>query len=157
MADIIISKNMYPPRVGMMSLVGIWDTNYPLSFGNYCSISNGPYLCNMWAENLEEWARQNQEVSEIEVTTLEHNGKSIGFVSDERLKDWCNKKPCVTGHWPSVAVMREVCRLLNFDTTNEFCGCELDHEAPKISWSNNIHGPKYHCCRCHREWTASAH
>lgn len=114
--DVSVWTERFPPHVGMESLVGVTEGKFPLSFGNYCSIAGGPYLCNFWSENLREWARRNPEAGDIEVTIVEHNGNTIGFVSDERMKDWCNDRLCVTGHgWPSVAVMKKVCELLGFD------------------------------------------
>lgn len=145
---------MLLPRVGSHSLVGIYDTDYPIKFGNYCSIAEGPYLCNMWAENLEEWARRNPTSGPIEITEYNHAGRSLGLVTDERLRDWCNPRPCVTGHgWPSVAVMRLVCAAMGASTDNRSCGCEKDDERPSISeiW---MPGHSWGCARCGRKWKA---
>ena len=98
----------YPPKVGMMSCVGIMSNNYPLSFGNYCSILDGPYLVNCWAENLEEWVKRNPECEKIEITTITHLGKTIGLVTDKRLEGWVNQRLCVTGNgWPSTLVAQK--------------------------------------------------
>lgn len=108
---VLITKRMLPPRVGSMSLVGINPKDYPVAFGNYCRIAtvDGPYLCNMWAENLKEWALRNPEASLIEVTEYSHQGRSIGVVTDERLEEWCSRELCVTGHgWPSEEVKQLV-------------------------------------------------
>lgn len=153
-----IKKVMLKPEIGFESCVGIWDTKFPILFGNYCSINDGSFygirLCNMWSENLREWAKRNPDITEIEITVVEHVGKSIGFVSDVRLKDWCNSKPCVTGHgWGTVAIMKTVQSILNFDTTNMICGCEKDEEGPSMSWMGTLQdGGTYLCRRCKRKW-----
>lgn len=148
------SVHYFAPVAGMMSLVGIAGKDYPLEFGNYCSIAGGPYLCNMWAENLKEWARRNPDSGPIEITIVSHGDRKIGYVSDGRLKDWCNSEPCVTGHgWPSVDAMREVCKRLGFDTADRACGCEQGHEQASI-YRKYLKGgaPTTTCMRCKREW-----
>jgi hypothetical protein len=148
-----VVKLMLMPRVGMRSLVGIGDDRYPISYGNYCSIKGGPYLCNIWAENLEEWARRNPDSGPIEVTEYQHAGERLGMVTDERLKTWCNSKPCVTGHgWPSVAVLHLVCGAMGIEPGNRLCGCENADQSPNISerWVSHIHS--YICHRCGRTW-----
>lgn len=144
--SVSVTVEKFPPYIGMMSCVGIGirrPQDFPLAWGNYCSISGGPYLCNMWAENLGEWAQRNPDVKEIEITIVSHAGKSIGFVSDPRLKDWFNKRFCVTGNgWPSVAVMRKVAELLDLPP-DWACGCERDDMAPSC-WERF---DKYSCVR----------
>lgn len=147
---------MFPPVVGGSSLVGVFDTNYPISFGNYCWINGGPYLINMWAENLAEWSRRNPDVTEIEVTIYSHGKSRVGLVTDSRLKEWCNKEFCVTGHgWPSIEVMD----MVESDTgisVGDRCGCEASHESPQISCRYDY--PKGEvvvsnfCGRCQRQW-----
>lgn len=150
--EISVKKVMLAPELGLVSCVGIHDKNYPISFGNYCSLADGPYLCNFWAENLDEWVRRNPDVKEIEITVVEHMGRNIGFVSDERMKDWCNKRTCVTGcGWPSVAVMRLVCDTLGLPRS-ECCGCEKDTESTYISRMWNMKETQYTCHRCKRQW-----
>lgn len=154
----VITKLMLAPRVGMMSLVGIGPSDYPIKFGNYCSIWDGPYLVNMWAENLKEWARRNPDSGPIEITEYTHGERSLGVVTDERLKDWCNVKPCVTGYgWPSVAVLRLLGEVMGFPVVNEFCGCERETESPRISESWRTGPVREHtfiCHRCKRRWQA---
>ena len=114
-------------------------------------------MCNMWAENLKEWALRNQDGGLIEVTEYRHAGRRVGLVTDGRLKAWCNHKPCVTGHgWPSVAVMRRVCAHMGVSVDDRFCGCEKAHESPHISesWSADSH--TYLCYRCKRKWSAQS-
>lgn len=151
---VTVEVKHYPPRVGMMSLIYIFGKDYPLNFGNYCSIADGPYLVNCWAENLEEWARRNPDADTIEVTVVEHNGRRVGIVTDPRLADWCNDKLCITGQgWPSVAALRKVGEIMGLPIANMFCGCEADTEAPHIgeSWSRSA-GAQCHCGRCGRTW-----
>ncbi len=155
----IVKKGTWPPVVDMTSLVGIGDRNYPIGFGNYCSIAGGPYLCNLWAENLKEWARRNPDSGPIEVTEFSHAGRSIGLVTDERLKAWCHPDPCVTGiGWPSVGVMRVVCEAMGASTVDRACGCERDDESPQVgeSWRQVAGSPRrdhtFTCHRCKRQW-----
>jgi hypothetical protein len=148
-----ITVKQYPPQVGMMSLVAFQIDEYPSYSGNYCSIFHGPYLCNMWAENLQEWARRNPGET-IEVTTLTHNERSIGVVTDERLKDWCNRL-CVTGMgWPSVAIIQKVSEMTGISVENEYCGCESDDGRPSIiqMFQFDTPGTEYRCRNCHRIW-----
>lgn len=157
-----VKKLMLLPRVGMSSMVGIHTKNYPIEFGNYCSIHEGPYLCNMWAENLKEWARRNPDAGPIEVTEYVHAYRSLGMVTDSRLKDWCSAEPCITGHgWPSVAVMRLICGVMGVSTVNRMCGCEKSDESPQISetWKRPKigegcvdHPHTFRCHRCRRVW-----
>lgn len=148
-----------PPEVGLTSLVGLSSKrNYPLTFGNYCSINGGPYLANMWAENLEEWARRNPSVYEIEITVIKHNGKSLGFVSDQRLQEWTNKKLCVTGNgWGTVGIHNKIHELLGVESINNVCGCENLEESPQIAVMNNLNNglvtkTQHHCMLCGRKW-----
>lgn len=155
MHEIITRKLMLQPVVGMTSLVGIFAKDYPLEFGNYCSISGGPYLCNMWAENLKEWASRNRDSGPIEVTEYTHGDRSIGMVTDTRMTGWCSRKPCVTGHgWPSVSVMRLICDKMGVEPAH-VCGCESPEESPRLSESWNTAAPgkvAFTCVRCQRRW-----
>ena len=103
------------PVVIMKSLVGVSAVNFPLTFGNYFYMgrSDELYIINCWSENLREWTRINPNVNTIEVTVLSDDGKSVGIITDERMKDWVNEKPCVTGHgWPSDAVKNEATSII---------------------------------------------
>ncbi len=154
MSEVVIEKKTFKPAVGMTSLVGVMSRDFPLSFGNYCSIAGGPYLVNFWAENLKEWGRRNPEVAEIEVTMVTHNGRSIGFISDERMLSWCNTRLCITGiGWPSAKVCRLVCDLLGFSASEWLCGCETDDEQPSIFSKQRSGEPEVKTCqRCKRSW-----
>ena len=150
---------LFLPVVGMTSLVWIGDTDYPLKHGNYCSVAGGPYLVNMWADNLQEWAARNPGSGPIEITVFEHGGRCIGMVTDNRLAEWCNSRPCITGHgWPSVAVMRLVCDRMGVPHSVT-CGCEGEDGQPRISelWSGTTERPGrlvHICCWCRRQWMA---
>lgn len=153
MQPLSVEVEQYLPVVGMESLVGVLGKDYPLSFGNYCSISNGPYLVNMWSENLREWARRNPD-EKIEVTVVSHGNSRVGIVTDKRLSDWCHDRMCVTGHgWPSVAALRKAGEIMGLPITDRFCGCEKDEEAPKLSqmWSQGK-GSQIRCWLCGRQW-----
>lgn len=109
-------KKNYPPRVDMTSCVGICEKTRPVAFGNYCSIDGGPYLVNMWAENLEEWALRNPDVKKIEVTEFidEKSGRALGVVTDTRLEGWTNKRPCITGRgWINQKIKNAICSLMD--------------------------------------------
>ena len=153
MEPITIEELKFEPRVGMSSLVGVSGTNYPIAFGNHCSIANGPHLCNMWAENLRRWSAIIPDSGPIAVTVYTHFGRSLGLVTDDRLVGWCNDTPCVTGiGWPSVAVMRLICDRMRVAHA-DVCGCEAEDQAPIISrqYSRHVHVTNI-CHRCRRRW-----
>jgi hypothetical protein len=94
-------------------------------------------------------------VAEIEITVVSHVGKSIGFVSDPRLKDWCNKNFCVTGNgWPSVAAMRKVVELTDLPP-DWSCGCEKDDMAPQHWCRYDKHAITRTCHHCNKQETQS--
>lgn len=145
----------YRPIVGQVSCVGIGHNTFPLNFGNYFWISNGPYIVNFWAENLEEWTRRNPDVNTIEVTVVSDDNGSLGIITDSRMKEWTNNRLCVTGHgWPSMLVLRKVGEITGLDITNKYCGCEQDNESPLLSHSFSFASDisYYHCHRCNRKW-----
>lgn len=147
---------MYKPQIGGKSLVGTSSKNYPLSFGNYFWLNKGPYIINMWAENLEEWSRQNPDIDQIEVTILGYDDNNcLGIITDNRLSGWLNDKPCITGNgWVSIKVLKIASKIMNFGIKNEMCGCEDLDDYPSISMSWESKNPKnkYTCCKCHRFW-----
>ncbi len=151
--ELTVTAGCFVPKVSRTSLVGIHSKDYPLSFGNYCWIWEGPYLVNCWAENLEEWARRNKG-EKIWVTVVSHKGRSLGVVTDERMKGWTYDKLCITGHgWISMAVLRKIEEMTGADLSKEFCGCEKDDESPDLggSWSKQ-EGTIHRCRRCERTW-----
>jgi hypothetical protein len=158
-----VEKKMFKPVVGMASLVGVYADDYPLSYGNYFSIVDGSfwglYICNFWAENLKEWVRRNPDVEEIEVTVVSRpDGCSIGFISDERLADWCNTRLCITGHgWPSAGVAKKVHELLGIEAIDQYCGCENEEQFPSMTHSRDPSTDTYAitCHHCSREWEAT--
>lgn len=143
-----------PPRVSMTSLVGIdlSRASYPLSYGNYCAIADGPYLCNIWAENLEEWANRNPEVKTIRIHEYRKGSHSVGMVVDKRLDGWLNSEPCVTGNgWPDVTAMRIVCASMGASAKHRACGCEQPYEKPRIA-IQGLHMQSHRCSGCGRTW-----
>lgn len=151
-----ITKHHFAPKVGGQSLVGVDERGpYPLSFGNYFWMKGGPYIANFWAENLEEWSRRNPDAGKIEVTVVKDGERELGVITDERLKDWCNKKMCITGHgWGSRMIMETVHELAGVPVSEVFCGCESFDELPVLSqsiWPGLR--TLYACRRCQREWT----
>ena len=111
MVEVVVEH--YPPIVGMSSCVAFLCCDYPMTRGNYCSIEDGPYLVNLWAENLQEWARRNPDAGKIEVTVISDEGNRIGLVTDSRLREWCHSRLRVTGHdWPSEAAKQKTYELL---------------------------------------------
>ena len=119
MNDLRIDIKKYPPESGRQSGALIVDKDFPLEYGNYCWINGGPYLVNCWAENLNEWSRQNPDVQEIEITEVSHGGDdAVGIITDERLQGWCNAEACVLGKggWPSVEVQKAVSSYVQVST-----------------------------------------
>ena len=113
------TKIKIPAVVGMVSLVGIHDEGYPISYGNYFSFAENYLKCvNMWAENLEEWVKRTH-VDKIEVTAFKYSPEikyhpDFCFVTDERVtKDWLiQNKICITGCGKITDLMHKT--LLNF-------------------------------------------
>jgi len=120
----------FEPIVGMESCVGVSDGPYPMDYGNYCSLVDGPYLCNMWSENLREWSKrylaEEHAHPMLQVLVFEsllvempkQDGlpvalsKTIGFVADDRCVEWTNPHLCVTGHgWPNEEIKVMACQL----------------------------------------------
>jgi hypothetical protein len=145
----------YKPQIGMMSCVGVYSDSYPYSFGNYFSLSDGPYIVNMWAENLKEFVRRNN-LSEIECTVFSDGKRFLGVISDPLVpQEWLHSKLCVTGHgWSSRELCEAVLSHCGLVTTNEICGCEKPEESPDISIMMTFTPRKitYTCHRCHRNW-----
>jgi len=140
----------FEPKVGMMSCVGIGGTKYPLSFGNYMVINTGPYICNMWAENLKEWVKNHPDIGHIEVTIFHDECYGwgdrskiypfqIGIITDSRIpQSWLAPtlhRLCVTGHgWGTVAIGKAVHEHLGMEFT-DYCGCEDEYTSPSFSTS----------------------
>lgn len=152
-----IRLTTFPAVIGFRSLVGICSSNYPLSFGNYFSISKGPRIINMWAENLEEWlCRTNQK--DIQCRVFTWKDFSLGLVEDDRIpQDWLNKDPCITGSgWGSAELCIEVHKYLGKPLGNSLCGCEKLEDFPHIyvSYQRDDSGclETFRCYRCGRRW-----
>ena len=152
------TKMKIKPAVGMISLVGVYGEEFPLSFGNYFSFDNGMRCVNMWAENLEEWVKING-ANEIGVTAFQdlHN-QPFCFVTDNRIHaDWLLKdKICITGCGSITSLMYKA--LLDFKGLpheNSICGCETDNQQISlIGMWNPEKGKSYRCTHCKREWKA---
>ena len=135
----------------MMSCVGIMSQKRPVSFGNYCSFANGPYVCNMWAENI-----QSCGLDEIECIVFQDGEHSIALVVDERLsEDWLYPKLCITGQgWGTRRMCERICEVSKRPVGNSLCGCEAPDQGPRISQSSRMGGPwTHHCHHCGRTWT----
>ncbi len=117
-----------PTQVGYMSLVGIITAQYPLSWGNYFSFSPVYYRCiNMWAENMEEWARINN-ATDIEVAVFD---EKWAFVVDERVpEEWLYPELNFTGGpWPKAKEMKEMLDYAGRPHSDWLCGCEEDDDS----------------------------
>ena len=139
----IVEIKHFKPKVFSSSCVGFTFKEFPMKSGNYCTITGGPYLVNLWAENLTEWSNRNPDVKTIEVTVFSSKGgRSIGLVTDKRLKEWTNLKPCVTGSgWPSEEIKDEISKIMNLDSIPDriqiINAADKIMLAEKFSWSGS--------------------
>lgn len=148
----------YTPKVGTISCVGCYG-EYPMSFGNYFWLSDGPRIINMWGENLKELVRRNILYYDKVRCLVYSDGKNeLALVDDPSVgKEWLIKdKYCVTGcGWGS----RELCETIltegGYSTENHLCGCEKPNQAPMISKGWTIGNPiiNYSCHLCKRNWS----
>lgn len=143
----------YAPAVGMMSCVGISTKEYPVSFGNYFWLHEGPRIINMWAENLEV-AAQRLKITELECTEFSDGKNTLAFVTDPRLPNaWLYSKLCVTGcGWGSRELCEACLEFAGLENDWHYCGCEKPDERPSISRMMSFY-PKvstYCCQRCKR-------
>ena len=84
------------PIVKYVSMVGVGDTDYPISFGNYFEFNSGHYCLNMWAENLRKYCKENK-LEDIEILEIIAD-RLFCLVVDKRIpKEWLNKEYCYTG------------------------------------------------------------
>ena len=105
----------HEPKIGTISLVGVPKGPYPLPFGNYFSLRSGLRITNMWAENLQEWERQNP-ADTIEVTVFAEGKHRLGIITDPRIPpEWLLKDNlCVTGYgWGSNELAESVRGFVN--------------------------------------------
>lgn len=157
-AQVEIKIVKYPAQIGFMSCVGIGRYDYPIPFGNYFSLSNGPYIVNMWAENFKEIVRRNN-IQDVWCTEFSHNNRSLAFVTDKRIKpEWFNKRLCVTGHgWGTRALCEAALGFAGLPVRNEICGCEAPDQAPSIGCSFSFSNPitTYRCNNCGRWWEST--
>jgi hypothetical protein len=144
----------YKCKYGYTSLVGV-HSEVPVYFGNYCNVSGGPYLINMWAENLEALP-SHLGIDEVEITELKDGKHSIGIVTDDRVpNEWLYEKLCITGHgWGTRRLCEAACEITGQDSSRFICGCERPEESPKYSTMMNFVDriKKHHCYRCGRMW-----
>lgn len=115
-----IAIKMLPAQVYMTSLVGILGKReFPLSFGNYCSLPGGERCVNMWAENLTEAAKRFLPDGQMKCLVVD---EWAAFVIDERIPpEW--RAPdhwCFTGSKPlSADKIERVCELLHVDKNGQ--------------------------------------
>jgi hypothetical protein len=90
-------EKVVPAVIGMQSLIGT-SNQYPLSWGNYFWLHNGPRVLNFWAENLQ--AANNKFLTDGMVQIVEwiwDEGRTC-IIKDERIpQDWYYQKLCFTG------------------------------------------------------------
>lgn len=145
------------PVVGMHSLVGVVNESYPMPFGNYFSFEAGPRCVNMWAENLEEWVKQNILVGKIKIEIV--NGKHAIIVDECIPRDWLIPDGiCLTGS-PGINVngLKYMLNKMGMTFHNKFlCGCEDEDEFPfihrAVGFINNKRKETFRCGKCGREW-----
>jgi len=156
-------RKMVPARVGGRSLVAIGDRDFPLSFGNYFDFAKGNGRCvNMWAENLEEWARQNN-AKKVECIILSHEYSSLAVVVDNRIgEEWLihdhsgNREMCLTGAGFVPRALTEAVAEAAGVIYTRYCGCESPETGVHIIEIYRDEGEvrKHfrHCCNCRKEW-----
>ena len=156
-------RKMVPTRVGMRSLVGLRGGEFPLSFGNYFSFTRGNGRCvNMWAENLVEWAKQN-DTEQVECVVLSYEDCSLAVVVDHRVREeWLihdhigNRKMCLTGAGFVPRGLTEAAAEVAVASDRDYCGCE--EPETRVHISDSYHGTgegrKHfrYCYNCKREW-----
>jgi hypothetical protein len=144
----------FPTVVGMESCVGCLNTHRPVEFGNYCELYHGPYLVNMWSENVRA-ARDILGLKEIEVTVFSDGKHHLGVVTDKRLPNgYIYDGLCVTGRgWGSRELCEAIGEFTKVDISNCVCGCEKPDESPLISRFGSFRdGMNNICSRCSRKW-----
>ncbi len=134
-------RTTIPARVGMMSLVGIGKSEFPLRFGNYFSfagtreemLQGADVRClNFWAENLNEAVRRFLPDGLVNIILYtSDNGYKWAIVDDERIpEEWYYNKLCRTGcAAPPVEYAKEIYEYLG-DPHNEF----EQYSDPKSYW-----------------------
>jgi len=138
----------FKSQIGTVSCVGIRKDFYPLFFGNYFWLNDGPRIINMWAENLTEASKRFNLVT-VECTCFSNHDTTLAFITDKRIpKDWLNEKLCVTGFgWSTKELCIACLEFANLENRWHYCGCEKLEESPIINWSS-VRG--YICHRCNR-------
>lgn len=117
----IMERKSLVAKIGSKSPVGIKTRGgYPLAFGNYCWLFDGPYVVNMWAENIVEARFQFLTNSLIEGFEFKENGGSWFVVDDSRIPEaWYNNKFCWTGYGTPSAECAEQMYKIHGDPYNE--------------------------------------
>jgi hypothetical protein len=96
-----------PAMIGMTSLVGVNQKEYPYSFGNYFSFHNpsfdiddydGIRCLNMWKENFKEAKKRFLTDEYVEGFLYTEKGRRWFVVFDDRIPmDWYYNEFCWTG------------------------------------------------------------
>lgn len=152
MVEVTLEKHL--ARVGWVSTVGIGNSGYPLTFGNYFWLDDGLRIINMWAENLEHIV-STRNLNEVRCRVFtDSKGNKLGLVEDECIPRGYYTRLCVTGcGWGSRELCETILDYKNLPITNEVCGCEKFDESPRIShkWAGGQPN-EYRCHRCNRSW-----
>jgi hypothetical protein len=153
----MITKTLktFPARVGQVSCVGCSSTVFPVDFGNYMWISEGPYIVNMWAENLQEAAKVFN-LTTVDVLVFSNGDAELGVICDKNIPtEWMRTEPYVCGvSWGSRELCESICEYMKYPVSNVICGCEKLDETPSISRMFNFRDriSRKTCHRCFRQW-----
>ena len=103
-------------KVGGSSMVGVGKQR-PCSWGNYFSLSSGPRILNMWAENLKD---ANEKFLSDGLVKIRNYGEQAIIIDDRIPQEYYYNKCCFTGGRGGITleVARDIYSLLG-DPTNE--------------------------------------
>lgn len=100
---IFMIKTKISSKLSYRSLCGTNDS-FPFKHGNYCASSDGHYLSNIWAENIDHLNENDYFPDDlIEVLLFEENDTTYAYVIDDRIPEntlhqpyFCGIKTCIS-------------------------------------------------------------
>ena len=127
-------------EIGFTSLIGVWGDR-PVPWGNYFSFVDGPYIVNMWVENLEHAKDKFLTDGLVKI----RNYGDIGIIIDDRIpKDYFYNKCCFRRSC-SLEIAENIYEYLG-DPTNEllqFTDPKGYHESRGFKYSTTHDGIVY--------------